>query len=66
MITEGNVEVVNVDYNTKLTISDAKRKDNGIYEIIAENEHGKDEADVEVVVLGEYDASTHFGSRGFL
>lgn len=52
--TKDNVEVINVDYNTKLNINDAQRKDSGLYKIIAENEHGKDEAQVEIIVLGEY------------
>lgn len=50
--SKGNVEIENKDYNTKFTINDAVRKNSGKYTIIAENEHGKDEADVEVVVLG--------------
>ena len=46
--------MVNVDYNTKFTIKDSVRKNTGIYKILAENEHGKDEAEVEVVILCEY------------
>ena len=41
------------DYNTKLTLNDVKRKQSGIYVITAENIHGRDEAEVEVVVLGK-------------
>lgn len=44
--------MVNVPYNSKLTLTDVVRKQTGIYKIIAENQHGKDEADVEVTVLG--------------
>ena len=51
VITEENVEVINVEYNTKLNVIDAKRKNSGVYKIVAVNEHGKDEAEVEVVVL---------------
>ena len=51
VITEDNVEVINVEYNTKLNVIDAKRKNSGVYKIVAVNEHGKDEAEVEVVVL---------------
>lgn len=47
----GNVEIVNVDYNTKLTITDSVRKNTGVYKIIAKNAHGQDEAEVEVTVL---------------
>ncbi len=51
VVTAENVEVVNVEYNTKLNVIDAKRKDSGQYKIVAVNEHGKDEAEVEVLVL---------------
>lgn len=51
---ETNVEIVNVDYNTKFNIVDAKRKQSGIYKIIATNKHGKDEAEVEIVILCEF------------
>ncbi|KAL1129846.1 hypothetical protein AAG570_012790 [Ranatra chinensis] len=49
--SEGNVEIINVPYNTKLTITDALRKNTGVYRIVAENASGKDEADVEITVL---------------
>lgn len=45
------VKVDNKDYNTHLVISTAKRSDTAIYILTATNEHGKDEAQVEVVVL---------------
>lgn len=48
------MEIINVPYNTKLTITDITRKQNGIYMIIAENEFGKDEAEVEITVLGKF------------
>lgn len=48
------MEIVNVDYNTKFNITDAKRKQSGTYKIIATNQHGKDEAEVEIVILCEY------------
>ncbi|KAJ8886792.1 hypothetical protein PR048_013004 [Dryococelus australis] len=53
--SEGTVEIINVDYNTKLNITDTVRKHTGLYKIVAENKHGKDEADVEVTVLCKYD-----------
>uniref|UniRef100_A0A0N5A493 non-specific serine/threonine protein kinase n=1 Tax=Parastrongyloides trichosuri TaxID=131310 RepID=A0A0N5A493_PARTI len=37
--------------NTKLKTTDAERLDSGVYKIIATNEYGKDEAEVNVVVL---------------
>ena len=52
--TEGNVEIINVPYNTKITINDALRKDSGVYKILAENASGKDEATVEVTILSKY------------
>lgn len=48
---DSNYEIINVDYNTKFTLSDALRKHTGVYKILAVNEHGKDEAEVEVNVL---------------
>ncbi|RWS24197.1 twitchin-like protein, partial [Leptotrombidium deliense] len=44
-------EIVNVDYNTKFNMNNGQRIHSGKYTIIAENEHGKDEAEVEIVVL---------------
>ena len=52
VVTQENIEIINVEYNTKLNVIDARRKNSGIYKIVAVNEHGKDEAEVEVVVLG--------------
>lgn len=53
--SEGNVEIVNIDYNTKLNISDSLRKNTGLYKIRAVNEHGEDNAEVEVTVLCKYE-----------
>ena len=39
--------------NTKLRTRDAERSDSGRYKLVATNEHGTDEAEVNVVVLGE-------------
>ncbi|XP_015183294.1 PREDICTED: twitchin isoform X5 [Polistes dominula] len=47
----GNIEIVNVDYNTKLNITDSVRKNTGVWKIRAVNPHGEDEAEVEVTVL---------------
>lgn len=48
-----NIEIVNVDYNTKLTITDSLRKHTGVWKIKAVNPHGEDEAEVEVTILCE-------------
>lgn len=49
--TEKNVEITNVPYNTKLSINDSVRANSGMYKILAVNEHGKDEAEVDVTIL---------------
>ncbi|GLH11531.1 Titin, partial [Gryllus bimaculatus] len=49
--SEGNYEIINVDYNTKFSLNDAIRKNSGLYKIIAVNQHGRDEAEVEITVL---------------
>lgn len=49
--TEGNIEIVDVEYNTKISITNSVRKNTGVYKIKAVNEHGSDEAEVEVTVL---------------
>ncbi len=41
------------DYNTKLRTIDSGRVDSGMYKIVASNDSGKDEAEVEVIVLGK-------------
>lgn len=50
-----NIEIVNIDYNTKLTISDSLRKNTGLWKIKAVNPHGEDEAEVEITILCEYE-----------
>lgn len=49
--SEGNVEIVNIDYNTKFSIVDSLRKNTGLYKIRAVNASGEDEAEVEVTIL---------------
>lgn len=44
-------EIKNIPYNTKISIIETVRKHTGIYKIIAVNEHGQDEATVEVNIL---------------
>ncbi|XP_037720926.1 twitchin isoform X30 [Drosophila subpulchrella] len=46
-----NSEIKNIPYNTKISIIDTLRKHTGIYKIKAVNEHGEDEATVEVNIL---------------
>lgn len=41
-----------IENNTKLKTREAERIDSGTYKLIATNEHGNDEAEVNVVVLG--------------
>lgn len=52
--TKDNIEIVNIEYNTKLTINNSIRKNTGLYKIKAVNQHGEDEAEVEITVLCEY------------
>ena len=46
------IKIENQDYETKLRISDATRKNKGTYTLRAENCNGIDEATVDVIVLG--------------
>ena len=47
----GNIEIINVDYNTKLNITDSVRKNTGLWKVKAVNPHGEDEAEVDITVL---------------
>lgn len=53
MKTGENIEIVNVDYNTKISITDCLRKNTGVWKIKAVNPHGEDEAEVEITILCE-------------
>lgn len=53
METSANYVVQNEDYLTKFTLNDCERRHTGIYKIHAKNDSGSDEADLEIVVLGE-------------
>lgn len=46
-----NAKVENVPYNTKFNLSESVRKNSGLYTIKAVNEHGSDEAEVEITIL---------------
>lgn len=48
------IKIDNQEYNTKLAITDATRKNKGTYTLRAENVNGMDEATVDVIVLGLY------------
>ncbi|CAN8010311.1 unnamed protein product, partial [Ixodes pacificus] len=47
------LSITNVPYNSKLTCDKAERKDNGTYKIVATNQYGTDEAEVEVTVISK-------------
>lgn len=49
--SDTNIEIVNIDYNTKFSLNDALRKNTGLYKIKAVNENGEDIAEVEITVL---------------
>lgn len=49
--TKENVKITHIDYNTKLKVNGATRSDSGLYTVEAENENGKDSADVKVTVI---------------
>lgn len=48
-----NRRVENKPYNTKLNITNAKRKDTGVYKITAHNKHGQDIAELEITVVSK-------------
>lgn len=52
--SEGNIEIINVDYNSKLNIADCVRKNTGLWKIKAVNPHGEDEAEVDITVLCKF------------
>ena len=49
-----NIEIIDVEYNTKITINDALRANSGVWKIKAVNAHGEDEAEVEITVLCKF------------
>ena len=56
----GTTTIKMQDYNTKIRVTGASRAESGTYTIVAENENGKDSADVEVIVLGKCYAKIAF------
>lgn len=53
LIDTDRVKIENIDYQTTLTITNAIRKDTGVYTLVAENASGKDEATLEFTVLSK-------------
>ena len=53
-----SVQITNGTNQTQLVVGNATRKLNGDYTLIAQNEHGRDEASVEVLV--RYDNTESF------
>lgn len=51
--SKDNVNIELEDYKTKLSITLITRKQTGTYTIKAENDSGKDEASIEITVLGK-------------
>jgi hypothetical protein len=48
-----SVEIIEKEHSIKLIMTNARRDDTGIYTLKADNEHGQDQADVDVVVMVE-------------
>ena len=48
-----SVDIIEKEHSIKLVMSGARRDDTGIYTLKADNDHGQDQADVEVVVMVE-------------
>ena len=53
MKTDAHYSIQGEDYLTRITIVDSERKHSGTYKIHAKNDSGLDEADLEIIVLGE-------------
>lgn len=47
------LKIDNIDYNTKFFVLRSKRTQSGKYTIIAKNEVGEDQADIEISILGK-------------
>lgn len=48
-----SVEIIEKEHSIKLVMHGARRDDTGIYTLKADNDHGQDQADVEVIVMVE-------------
>ena len=54
VVTQDQWRVDSSGNNTKLLFMKAQRKMSGKYVLTAKNEHGEDQAQIEITVLGEY------------
>lgn len=61
--TKDEITVDAEDYKTKLVINPANRSHNGVLYIKAENNSGKDEAFVEIVVLGKNETENYINGN---
>ena len=52
-LSNNEITVTNIDYNTKLFIEKSKRIHSGIYTILATNSVGQDSADVEILITSK-------------
>lgn len=46
--------VDNIPYNTKLYNDNPERKDTGTYKIMAQNQYGSDQAEIEITIICKY------------
>ena len=53
LVSDDQIRIDNIDYNTKFFILKTKRSHTGCYTIRAKNEVGEDVAEVNVTVLGK-------------
>lgn len=51
--SDTSLKIDTIDYNTKLLVLKAARKQSGLYKIIAKNSVGQDEAELDLTILGE-------------
>ena len=53
LVNTERLKFENAEYQTNFSLISATRRDSGIYKLTAENASGKDEATLELTVLGE-------------
>lgn len=58
------IHIENTDHHTEFSISNAQRKDAGLYTLKIENRNGKDQETVELVVLGKWRRRCCLDSHG--
>ena len=54
IVSGEKIKIDNEDYHTLFILTKTLRSDTGKYTVTAVNEHGKDEAEVEITVLGKF------------